>query len=307
MAFVDLRPLRLFLLFCAGLGCSLWVELMTKDPNSFSSLPHRGWLAVLLAFGLLLVWGSFVKSSGAQSLRSGMSFDLRLAPKQEPEPVEGVDVVILDLFNSNAATVRLSAAKGIVPICFISAGSVAMRDPDFSGFQGDLLGKRLPGKPQARWLDIRRRVVTVPFLARRMDLCLAKGFKGVLLGDIDDQNLDSGFPITLEDLKSHLRFLVYEARRRGLFVGLEGADLVQSLEGSFDFAMVRDCLSDTLCARYAPYQQHNKPVFALSTLRDEEAQKTFCQTTQRQGFHGLIQLKGLARARMDCTALLSPP
>lgn len=288
------------------MGRSLWVELMTKHPNSFSSRPHRATL--LLAFGLLLVaWCSSVKPSGAEFLRSGMSFDLRLDPKKEPETVEGVDVVILDLFNSNPATVRLSVAKGIVPICFISAGSVAMRDPDFSGFQGDLLGKALPGKPQARWLDIRRRAVVVPFLAGRMDLCLAKGFNGVLLGDIDDQNLDSGFPITPEDLKSYLRFLVYEARRRGLFVGLEGADLVQSLEGSFDFAMVRDCLSDTLCARYAPYQQHNKPVFALSTIRDEEAQKTFCQTVQQQGFHGLIQLEGLARARTDCTALLNPP
>ena len=288
------------------MGHSVWVELMTKHPDSFSGRPHR--VVLLLALGLsLVVWCSSAKPSGAESLRAGMSFDLRLDHKQEPEPVEGVDVVILDLFNSNPATVWLSAAKGIVPICFISAGTVSMKDPDFSGFQRDMLGKSLPEKPQARWLDIRRRVVTVPFLARRMDLCQAKGFNGVLLGNIDTQDLDSGFPVTAEDLKSYLRFLVYEARRRDLLVGLEGADLVQSLEGSFDFAMVRDCLSDRLCARYAPYRQHNKPVFALSALRDEEAQKTFCQTTRRQGFYGLIQLEGLARARMSCQAFLNPP
>ncbi|WP_343561164.1 endo alpha-1,4 polygalactosaminidase [Kiloniella sp. b19] len=252
----------------------------------------------LLAFSL----NSPVGAVGAKYLRSGMSFELHLEPGFEPS--HAAEIVILDLFNSNPTIVRFLKAKGIVPICFIPAGAVSVQDPDARSFGADLLGQPLRWKPESRWLDIRRRVMTVPLLARRMDLCKAKGFRGALLSEIDHHSANIGFPVKPEDTKSYLRFLSYEAKRRNLFIGIDGAsDLAGPLQSFFDFALVSDCLADETCARYDSYVEHGKPVVAVSRMTDGKNQAEFCRTVERHGFFGLIRPEGAVHPETDCDAI----
>ena len=116
----------------------------------------------------------------------------------------GADYTILDLFDYRASDV----AKANYPIAYFSAHYEDWR-PDARRF-GKLRGRinRYPRERYIKWNDRKNKRVMI----RRLNLARRKGFKGVDIDNIDGPNTFKYF-----------RWLVRQAKKRGLTVGMKNA------------------------------------------------------------------------------------
>lgn len=114
-----------------------------------------------------------------------------------------------------------------------------------------MLGRRLAGFPDERWLDIRRIDLLAPILGARFDSCARKGFDGVEPDNVDAYSNRSGFPLTAADQLRFNRWVAREVHARDMAVGLKNETAqVGALVGDFDFAVVEQCFEFSECRRY---------------------------------------------------------
>ncbi len=173
-----------------------------------------------------------------------------------------VDAYDIDGFDNGAAKVGEIHARGSKAICYISAGSWENWRPDASDFPEYVKGRN-NGWPGEKWLDIRRAGVLQPIMARRMDMCLAKGFDAIEPDNIDGYANRTGFPLTYNDQLAYNRMLAKEAHARGLAIALKNdTDQVRDLVGDFDFAIVEGCFRYEECPAYSPFVEAGKAVLA---------------------------------------------
>src|SRR3954452_2740978 len=107
----------------------------------------------------------------------GISWQWQLSGKIDTSV--NASVFDVDMFETPKSTVTALHNKGRKVICYVSIGSAEKGRPDYNKFPASILGKKLNGWPNERWVDIRKIDVLQRIWAARLDQCKAKGFDGV--------------------------------------------------------------------------------------------------------------------------------
>lgn len=176
--------------------------------------------------------------------------------------VDGVDTTDQDL--------RAAKASGAHLVCYFNAGAWEDWRPDADQFPRSVLGEALEGWDGERWLDVRRRDVVVPIMAKRMEACKERGFDAVDPDNVNGHSNQTGFPLSRTDEITYLRELSRMAHELGLAFGLKNsADLLDVLEPEVDFAVNEQCHEFDECEAYGPFLRAGKPVIVIEyTERD---------------------------------------
>lgn len=199
---------------------------------------------------------------------------------------------------NSARTVRALHRRGRRAICYFSAGTFEPYRSDSRRFPPAVLGKRLKGFPDERWLDVRRLDLLAPIVRRRLDLCARKGFDAADPDNVDGYANDTGFALTGADQLRFNRWVAREAHARGLAVGLKNdAAQVPALVGHFDFAVVEQCFQYRECGRYSPFVRGGKPVFGVEY---EVRPRRFCARSLRLRFSTTFKRLALGPFRRIC-------
>lgn len=168
----------------------------------------------------------------------------------------------LDWEGTSTKTVTALHRRGARVICYINAGGYEQWRPDAKALPTSTLGKPLDDWPGERWLDVRQRAKLAPIMAKRMDVCKAKGFDAVDPDNLDGYAATSGFPLKKSDAVAYQRQLIADAHRRGLAIGLKNSlEILPQLHTSLDFAVNEECVAYSECDSYAPMLAAKKPVF----------------------------------------------
>jgi len=215
-------------------------------------------------------------------------------------PVDlSVDVPVYDIdgFDNSAAVVRALHERGRKVICYVEVGAAEDFRPDYRSFPKDVLG-RPNGWDGERWVDIRRLDVLGPIIAKRFDMCKAKGFDAIEPDLMDNFSNDTGFPITAAHQLTFNRFVARLAHERRLAVALKNDPAqVEQLVGDVDFAVVEECAKFRECDRYLPFIRAGKAVLHVEYDLERSA---FCGNARAQRFSSMRKSLDLTAARQPC-------
>ncbi len=204
----------------------------------------------------------------------------------------------VDAFDTTAAQVAALHAKRRKVICYISAGSAEDWRPDYRAYPRSVLGRPLDGWAGERWVDIRRRDVLGPILAKRMDICRRKGFDAVETDNMDSYTHRTGFRLTARDQLRFNRMLADLAHRRGLSIGLKNdLDQVRQLEPYFDFAVNESCVAYDECDMLRPFLRKGKAVFHAEY---DVSLRRMCAQSRRLGLSSVLKSYDLGAFRRTC-------
>ncbi|MFB6826252.1 endo alpha-1,4 polygalactosaminidase [Streptomyces virginiae] len=230
-------------------------------------------LALLLAVPLLLL--AACTSPPPEPDREELSPDPAPGERWQPKPGVGwqwqltgkldtsVKAAVYDVDGFNTTKEQLTTLKkaGRKTICYLSTGAWEDFRPDAGAFPKALLGEG-NGWDGERWLDIRALAQLEPLMAKRFDMCKAKGFDAVEPDNMDGYANRSGFPLTADDQLKYNRLIARLVHDRGMSVGLKNdLDQIPELVGDFDFAVNEQCMEYEECDRYAPFIDAGKAVF----------------------------------------------
>lgn len=179
---------------------------------------------------------------------------------------ESVSVAMydIDLFDNSAGVVASLHSRGRRVVCYVSAGTLETWRQDASLFPLSILGSRVSGFGDERWLDVRRLDILGPIMEARMDLCRQKGFDAIEADNVDGYTNRSGFPLTAADQLRYNIWLAAAAHARGLSIGLKNdLDQVGELVSHFDWALNEQCFEYNECDRLAPFTAAGKAVFEV--------------------------------------------
>jgi hypothetical protein len=209
-----------------------------------------------------------------------------------PAPVYDVDG------DSRRALVDAIHAQGDRAICYVSVGTWEPWRADADEFPRRLLGRRVAGFEEERWLDIRRINLLRPIIEARFDACARKGFDAVDPDNVDGYQNRTGFPL---EARHQLRFNVWfanAAHERGLAVGLKN-DLgqVRRLVPYFDFAVNEQCFQYRECDVVRRFVAADKPVYGIEYEVDPAE---FCDAALASGFSTIYKRLSLRAFRTTC-------
>lgn len=250
------------------------------------------------------LWQTNIESWWRPAPRTGWQIQL----EGHIDTSSDVAVYDIDLFDADAAAVSFLRAQGRRVICYFSAGSYEDWRPDAGDFPATLLGNDYPGWPGERFLDIRSSEAR-QIMARRLDLCKAKGFDGADPDNIDVFDTDSGFPLTRQDGIDYARWLAREAHKRGLAIGQKNAySLTGDLQPYFDWALTEDCYGEdpsvAWCSQMIPFIANNKAVFMVEytdTLATVDFLENACIWGNEQNrFSPILKNRDLDSALITC-------
>jgi hypothetical protein len=212
-----------------------------------------------------------------------------------------VDAYDIDGFDNDTAVVDSIHDTGAKAICYISAGSWENWRSDAQDFPNYVKGRK-NGWPGEKWLDIRQIDVLRPIMAKRMNMCVSKGFDAIEPDNIDGYANRTGFPLTYQDQLAYNRMLASEAHERGLAVALKNdTEQVPDLVGDFDFAVVEECYKYDECSAYSPFIKAGKPVLQAEYTNNGTTLSQFCPRSKRLGFSGILKRLSLGEWRRSCT------
>ncbi|CAN5794006.1 endo alpha-1,4 polygalactosaminidase [soil metagenome] len=207
------------------------------------------------------------------------------------------DMYDLDLFDTPPATIAALQAKGVVVVCYFSAGSFEAWRPDAAAFPAAVKDKKMAGWDE-HWLDVRRLDVLAPVMSARLDLAAAKGCDGVEPDNVDGYLNDTGKPLSYADQLVYNRFIADVAHARGLSVGLKNdLEQIPDLEPSFDWALNEQCFEFEECDALLPFVRAGKAVFGVEYgLKPEH----FCPQANANNFDWLKKRLELDAYRQAC-------
>lgn len=212
---------------------------------------------------------------------------------------ESVNAPIYDIdgFENSDAIVDALHARGRKVICYLDVGAAEDFRPDYGSFPRQVLGKG-NGWPGERYLDIRRIDIIGPIMAKRFDMCRAKGFDAIEADVVDGYANDTGFPLTAANQIRYNRYLAGLAHQRGLGIALKNdVELVPSLVGDFDFSIDEQCAQYDECDGLRPFIRAGKAVleveYNLSTA-------SFCPRLKALGFSAMRKPLSLDARRWPC-------
>jgi hypothetical protein len=205
----------------------------------------------------------------------------------------------IDLFETPEATIAGLHDRGIVVICYFSAGSREEWRPDASDFPAAAVGNPLDGWPGESWVDTRDAEVRA-IMERRLDLAVTKGCDGVEPDNVDGYANDPGFPLNGATQLDYNGFLATAAHARNLSVGLKNdLDQIGDLLSQFDWALDEECFTYDECDLLTPFIDAGKAVFQVeygaASLAD-----TICPQANALDFDTLIKNLDLDAWRVAC-------
>lgn len=209
-----------------------------------------------------------------------------------PTNYKGADWVVVDLFDSNASTVKKLQQAGKFVVCYFSAGTAENWRPDYKSFPKKVVGKKMEDWDGEYWLDVRSPDV-LAIHKKRLDRAVQMGCDGVDPDNVDGYQNNTGFSIKSADQVNFLKNLVKEAQARSLEIGLKNAtDLASSLAKYFDWIIVEECYKYKECSKYNAFPKSNKPAFMIEYTKF--SQKS-CDDAKKNGYNLMfadLALKG---------------
>lgn len=228
--------------------------------------------------------------------KPGISWQWQLSKKLNLD--YNVDVYDIDLFEASKDSIAELQNREIKVICYFSAGSWENYREDASDFPKEILGKKLEGWPDEKWLDIREIEKFLPIMEKRLDLAVEKGCDGVEPDNVDGYQNDTGFDLTYEDQIRYNKWLAQEAHKRSLAIGLKNdLEQINDLVDYFDFAINEQCFEYNECEAILPFVEKNKAVLGVEY---ELEPKEFCSKANSMNFSWLKMNYELAGDRIDC-------
>lgn len=210
-----------------------------------------------------------------------------------------VDAAVYDIdgFLNSAAVVADLHRRGRKAVCYVEVGAAEDFRPDYRDWPRELLG-RANGWPGERWLDIRDPAKLEPVLAKRFDMCAAKGFDAVEPDLMDGYEADTGFPLTAAHQLRFNRFVARLAHERGLSVALKNdVDQAAELVGDFDFTVNEECAAFDECQALKPFIQAGKAVLHAEY---DLAPAEYCAESRRLRLSSLHKNRELDAAATRC-------
>jgi len=214
-----------------------------------------------------------------------------------------VDMYDVDLFETPQSVIDRLHADGKIVICYFSAGSYEPYRDDAELFAPSVLGKKLDGYPDEKWLDIRQVVSLKPIMIGRMNLASSKNCDGVEPDNVDGYTNDSGFPLTDQDQLNYNIMLADEAHKQGLSVGLKNdIKQVNELVSHFYWALNEQCFQYEECDVYDAFIAANKAVFGVEYIDEvgSDSPESFCPTANQKSYSWLQKRLALDAWRLDC-------
>lgn len=204
----------------------------------------------------------------------------------------------IDLFDAPQTVIDDLHAKGIIVICYFSAGSWENWRPDADEYPAETLGKPLEGWEDERWLDIRQIDALSPILTHRLDLARQKGCDGVEADNVDGYLNDTGFPLTAQDQLDFNIWIAEQAHARNLSIGLKNdLNQIQALLPYFDWMLNEQCFEYDECSLLMPFIQAGKAVFGVEYNLEPEQ---FCPQANAMNFDWLKKKLELDSFRVAC-------
>jgi len=204
----------------------------------------------------------------------------------------------VDLFETDASTVRELQSQGRKVICYMNAGGWEDWRADASRFLDELIGVNLDDWEGERWLDIRRIDLLAPIMEARMDSCKAKGFDGIEPDNVDGFLNDTGFPLNYEDQLRYNIWLAGAAHERGLSIGLKNdMEQIADLLPHFDWALNEQCFEYDECETLLPFIDAGKPVY---NVEYELETGEFCDKAKDLGFNSMRKNLSLDAWQQSC-------
>ncbi|MEA2125585.1 MAG: hypothetical protein QOI80_2367 [Solirubrobacteraceae bacterium] len=227
----------------------------------------------------------------------GATIQVQLAGKVDTSVA--AEVFYVDAYDTPKATVDELHANGAHVVCYMSAGSWEEFRTDAGKYPKRVLGRKLAGYPDERWVDVRRRKILLKIIGRRLDRCVNKGFDGADFDNVDGYTNKTGFPLKARDQLRFNRALAAAAHARGLSASLKNdVDQTEQLAGDFDFALNEQCLVYDECERYQPFVDAGKAVFHIEYEGDWPADKS-CEFP---GFSSIRKRFTLRAYRAGCSS-----
>ncbi len=204
----------------------------------------------------------------------------------------------IDLYETPATTIDKLHSKGVVVICYFSAGTWENWRDDRGQFPKSVRGKAMQDWPDEKWLDIRQIEALAPVLNARLALAVKKGCDGVEPDNVDGYDNDSGFPLSYKDQLKFNKWLAKRAHARGLSIGLKN-DLAQirDLVADFDWALNEQCFEYDECESMLPFIRAGKAVFGVEYQGDPAE---FCPRANAMNLDWLLKDMDLTAKRRSC-------
>lgn len=204
----------------------------------------------------------------------------------------------IDLFDVPISTIANLKAKGIVVVCYFSAGSSENWREDFNQFPASVQGNPLDGWAGEKWLDIRQVNTLGPIMAARMDLAVTKGCDGVEPDNVDGYTNNTGFPLNGGHQIAYLKYLSDLAQTRNLSIGLKNnVDQIADLVNDFDWALNESCNKYNECGNYSLFIDQNKAVFGVEY---SGSTSSFCPAMNNANYDWLLKNRSLGVERTAC-------
>lgn len=253
--------------------------------------------------GVFLLLGLLAAPAWAQVTQppSG-SIDLQYNDVNYGTPVQ---VFNLDGFDTPAAEVAKLRERGVYPVCYINIGARENWRPDHGDFPAKVVGKAYEGWEGEDWLDIRRIDLIGPIMAKRLDMCKAKGFLGIDPDNLDSFQQDTGFEISKTEQLRYLGWIATEAHKRGLAIGLKNIpEFVPLLADSYDWALTESCFVQGWCDEMLPFIERRKPVYVVEYTDEDVKFPALCAYAGQHGFTALLKNRELdGKFRKDCEGM----
>lgn len=208
-----------------------------------------------------------------------------------------VRIYVVDLFETEVATIHDLQRRGRKVVCYFSAGSFEPWRPDLATLKQSDLGKALEGWPRERWLDTRSDTVRA-VMRKRLELAQRKGCDGTDPDNVDAWSNDPGLPLDASTQHDYAVFLAREAHRLGLAIGLRNnVEQAAALAEHYDFAINEQCREYSTathdeCAAYRSFTRSGKAVFHVEYeerwVRDAAQQRQLCVSTRAIGLNTLV-------------------
>lgn len=175
-----------------------------------------------------------------------------------------VEMYDIDLFDSPQAVIDGLQSRGIIVICYFSAGSYEDWRLDASSFPDAVLGRAMEDWEGERYLDLRQLDVLEEIMTARLDLAAEKGCDGVEPDNVDTYTARTGFPLTYADQIAYNVMLATAAHERGLSVGLKNdLEQIPDLLDHFNWALNEQCFEYDECELLLPFIEAGKAVFGV--------------------------------------------
>lgn len=179
-----------------------------------------------------------------------------------------VAVYDVDLFQLDPAVAETLLDQDRLLICYFSAGSFEPWTDDADAFSEEVIGRRLDGWPDERWLDTTSSAVR-EIMEGRLDLAVEKGCHGVEPDNVTAHNNRTGFGITALEQLDYNRFLADAAHQRDLSVALKNdVEQIPDLVDWFDFTVNEECADYAECGTLKPFVDADKAVLHAEYVDD---------------------------------------